>query len=241
MKDTIKITDKGTTKMIAHRGASGLERENTLPAFIAAGNRSYFGAECDIHVTKDGKYVVYHDDETGRLCDKNVVIEETEFSTLRALKLKEPDSETFSETLKIPTPEEYLSVLSRYGKVAVIELKNAMKPANICEIIEICKQCYSLDRIVFISFCFENLVEVRKILPKQPVQFLCGDWSDELEEKLSSHRFDLDIGWWSLNEERIRSLHDKGIKINCWTCDDAEKAEQLALWGVDFITTNILE
>ena len=77
MKDTIKITDKGTTKMIAHRGASGLERENTLPAFIAAGNRSYFGAECDIHVKKDGKYVVYHDDETGRLCDKNVVIEET--------------------------------------------------------------------------------------------------------------------------------------------------------------------
>lgn len=32
-------------KIIAHRGVSGLERENTCAAFIAAGNRSYYGME----------------------------------------------------------------------------------------------------------------------------------------------------------------------------------------------------
>ena len=53
--------------MIAHRGLSGLERENTYPAFIAAGNRSYFGIETDIHKTADGEFVVIHDETTERV------------------------------------------------------------------------------------------------------------------------------------------------------------------------------
>ena len=48
--NTIKI-NKGTTLMVAHRGVSGLERENTAAAFVAAGNRSYYGVETDIHRT----------------------------------------------------------------------------------------------------------------------------------------------------------------------------------------------
>ena len=42
--DTIKI-NRGNTRMIAHRGVSGLETENSIPAFVAAGNRSYYGVE----------------------------------------------------------------------------------------------------------------------------------------------------------------------------------------------------
>ena len=34
--DTVKFLDKGNIKMIAHRGVSGLERENTNAAFVAA-------------------------------------------------------------------------------------------------------------------------------------------------------------------------------------------------------------
>ncbi len=41
--------------MVAHRGLCGLEPENSIPAFVAAGNRSYYGVESDVHVTADGK------------------------------------------------------------------------------------------------------------------------------------------------------------------------------------------
>ena len=64
--DTIKIETNGV-KMIAHRGLSGIERENTCPAFVAAGNRSYYGVETDVHVTKDGKFVIIHDETTERI------------------------------------------------------------------------------------------------------------------------------------------------------------------------------
>ena len=45
--NTVKF-NKQSVKMVAHRGVSGLERENTCAAFVAAGNRSYFGIETDV-------------------------------------------------------------------------------------------------------------------------------------------------------------------------------------------------
>ena len=42
MMDTIKIPDHGKTKIVAHRGLSGIERENTCSAFVAAGFLAVF-------------------------------------------------------------------------------------------------------------------------------------------------------------------------------------------------------
>lgn len=66
MHNTEKV-NLANVQMIAHRGVSGLERENTNAAFIAAGNRSYYGIETDVHRTKDGHYVIFHDDNMLRL------------------------------------------------------------------------------------------------------------------------------------------------------------------------------
>ena len=76
--DTVKI-DKNATRMIAHRGLSGIEPENTNAAFIAAGNRSYFGIETDVHRTADGKFVVIHDDTTDRVCEEDLSVENSLF------------------------------------------------------------------------------------------------------------------------------------------------------------------
>ena len=38
--NTILFENKGKIKRIAHRGLSGLEKENTCPAFVAAGVKS---------------------------------------------------------------------------------------------------------------------------------------------------------------------------------------------------------
>ena len=77
--DTLKL-DKGSIKMIAHRGLSGIERENTAAAFVAAGNHSYFGIETDVHRTADGKYIIIHDDVTGRVAVDNYPVEQTDLT-----------------------------------------------------------------------------------------------------------------------------------------------------------------
>ena len=63
----------------------------------------------------------------------------------------------------------------------------------------------------------------------------------KIMEKVKEHRFDVDVAYRALTEERIRELHEAGIKINCWTVNTVEEGERLAAWGVDYITTNILE
>ena len=223
-----------SVKMIAYRGLSGIEMENTSAAFKAACERSYYGIETDVHVTKDGKYIIFHDDGTGRLCEQNLIIEKTDFEILRSLKFKDGISE-------MPTLSEYLQVVSRYKKVAVIELKKPMRENNIEEIIEICKREYTLDKIIFISFDIENLVAVRKLLPKQKIQLLADKFNGELIKSLKEYEFDLDIRYDLLTKEKIKELRENDIIINCWTCDDRQKAEELIGFGVDFITTNILE
>ena len=47
-RETVKLNAKGKVQIIAHRGMSALETENTAAAFIAAGNSSCYGVETDI-------------------------------------------------------------------------------------------------------------------------------------------------------------------------------------------------
>ena len=240
--ETIKLKQKKDTRMVAHRGLSGIERENSLSAFVAAGNLDYFGMECDVHVTKDGKYLIFHDDTTGRICEKDFRIEETDFEELSHLRLLASGKEgVYDRAHLIPTLKEYLEVCARYQKVAVIELKNAMQEKNIAEIIEICKAEYDLAKIIFISFSYENMVTVRKLLPQQKLQYLVDFYTDDLIGKLKKYNFDLDINYRSLTAENVKLLHENGVEINCWTCNSAESAAALIEWGVDYITTEILQ
>ena len=59
--------------------------------------------------------------------------------------------------------------------------------------------------------------------------------------RCAADRLDVDIKYTALTPENIKAAHRAGLVVNCWTVDDPKVAETLALWGVDYITTNILE
>ncbi len=237
--DSIKM-NAADTRMVAHRGLSGIEPENTLASFIAAGNRSYYGIETDVHRTADGKFVVVHDDDTLRVSGENLPVEGTDFDTLRALALKTESGETRVD-LHIPTLKEYIATCRRYDKVAVLELKNEFSAEDIKKICDEINDLDYLPNVIFISFSFINLVYIRELYPTQTVQFLTNTYAEDLLQILQVHKFDVDILYTELNPERIRAFHDHGIKVNCWTCDDKEFGEMLAGAGIDFISSNILE
>lgn len=235
-----KKINNGNTKMVAHRGLSGIERENTIAAFVAAGNRSYFGIETDVHKTKDGKYVVFHDDSTGRIALDNVVISDSTCDLLSAVRLTDTNGKTRTD-LHIAMLDEYLRVCKRYEKKCVLELKGGYSKEEIGEIIDIINSEEYLEGVIFISFNLQNLITLRELLPKQPAQYLICEVNDEIIATLKKYELDIDVFWSALTEENVKLLHGNGIKINTWTVDDAERGETLVSWGVDFITTNILE
>ena len=239
MRDTIHIPNRGTTKIIAHRGVSGLETENTAAAYIAAGNRSYWGIETDIYRTSDGHYICNHDGSSGRICDVNLVMEQSTLKELRALRLKDIDGKSDRADLMLCIPSEYRKICESYGKVCVAELKSAFTPEEIAEIIDIFDGY--LDRTCFISFKYQNLELIKKLRSEQHCQFLTNDWDKELPQKLSAAGMGLDISYTELSERKVRLCHEAGVEVNCWTVDTLKDAEKLIRWGVDQITTNILE
>lgn len=241
--DTLKMNHTGNVRMIAHRGVCGLEKENTAAAFVAAGNRSYFGIETDIHETADGKFIIIHDDNTQRVAGCEYIVEQTDFETLRSIKLFDRKSEQIRADLVLPTLEEYISICQRYEKVAVLELKNAMKKETILQILQVIEQMAYLDKTVFISFAISNLIVLREAYPQVAIQYLVEKIEDlpALIETLKKYRFDLDAKHTAIKEEMVPVLHENGIEINVWTVNTVERAERLQEIGVDYITTNIVE
>jgi len=239
--NTVKVENKGNTKMVAHRGLSGLERENTCAAFVAAGNRSYFGIECDIYRTVDGKFVVFHDSKTTRIGIDTLEIRESTYETLRSIRLTDMNGERCRNDLRIADLDEYLSICKRYGKVSVLELKKGFSEEDLAEVVATVEKYEYLDSTVFISFYYEQLEAVKKLRPKATAQFLISEFEDGLIDKLKAGNMDLDIYYKTLTEDRIALCHENGIKVNCWTVDDPAVAEKLISWGVDYITSNILE
>lgn len=242
--NTIKVSD-GKVKMIAHRGLSGLERENTCSAFVAAGNRSYFGIETDVHRTADGQYVIIHDENTERVSGGryNINVEESDYSAVSRIVLPDIDGSTNRQDIKIPLLIDYIKICKKYEKKAVLELKNYFEEKYILEIIEIIKGEEYLENIIFISFNFENCKTLRKLLPTHDIQWLLAqEITDELLATLNEYRLNLDTAYQAIiSKDIVDKVHALDLTVNCWTCDTKEVAERMIEYGVDYITTNILE
>lgn len=238
--DTIKFYKKNV-KMIAHRGLSGLELENTMAAFIAAGNRTYYGIECDVHKTIDGVFVIIHDDNTKRIANINKVIKESTYEQLLELNLNRLIDEQPKEYLKIPTLSEYLDNCRKYRKQCFIELKKNLNETDINKVIEIINKRNYLEESTFISFHIENLIKIRNINKDIKVQFLTSDFNDEILNLLINYNLDLDMNYQNITKEVVSKVHKANLEVNVWTVNDPMNAERLVSWGVDYITTNILE
>ncbi|MGN1345141.1 MAG: glycerophosphodiester phosphodiesterase, partial [Eubacteriales bacterium] len=141
--------------------------------------------------------------------------------------------------LMLCTPYEYKKICRKYEKVCVPELKSNFTLEEIREIMDIFGD--HLDRTCFIAFNIANLDHVKTVRPEQTCQFLSGKWDDSYPEMLAARGMGLDIYFPELTAERIQACHAHGIEVNAWTVDNPEDAKRLIAWGIDYITTNILE
>lgn len=233
--------DTQSVKMIAHRGWSSAECENTAAAFIAAGNRSYYAIECDVHLTKDGQFVIIHDATTGAVCDTDLTVADSTWADLSALVLHDKNG-IVRQDQRIPLLEDYLRICKTYGKVAEIELKAAFSREDIGRIVDLCRDTIGLEQVMFVSFDINNLLYVREFTDA-PAQYVCKTFhSTDIRTVMQEKDIDLAIKeTWLTKKEHLDELHDWGFSVNAWTVNDPARAAQLAEWGVDFITTDVLE
>ena len=238
--NTIKV-DRKNVRMVAHRGLSGIERENTNSAFVAAANRSYYGIETDIRRTKDGRFVVNHDMNLERVAGENIPVEEVTLAMLENVVLFDKDGTKSRADLRPCSLENYISICKKYEKHCVLELKSDFTEEEAARIVEIIDSFGYAEHVTYISFSYENLLKIRAIRPSQTVQYLFSEVTEDKIARVIADRIDVDVRYSSLTAENIGRFHDAGLEVNCWTVDKKEDAERLVDYGVDYITSNILE
>ena len=234
--------DDGKIKFIAHRGLSVEAYQNSLDAFILAGqDEKIYGIETDIWMTSDGGMVCMHDrDSLKGVKDINKVTLATATSTpLKA-----------NENVCAPTIQQYLQVCANYGKVAIIELKDdSMTHENLDSLMQIVAD--SGAKATYISFHFDLLDYIRskdsevelQLLSFKGVVGLINDpkltYSQEMQLVIDK-RMNLSCNYQFLAKEVAERFHAAGLKVGVWTTNDPRTAICCAAdFHADYITTDV--
>ncbi len=227
------------TLMVAHRGFSSVYPQNTLPAFGGAAEAGFDGFELDVHTTKDGKWVVIHDDTVDKMTDGTGEVDNFTLEEIRSLKIDGGNGIENYTDLKVPTLEEALAVCDSSDIFPVIEIKKCdMK--YLPSLKEYLDEKGLSGKTVIISFTKEYMEAYRAL-------------DGEIEMLYLSHNPSKDeIDWCKENDFGINYNHKKlykcfgainyakkqGVKIAAWTVDNTLCKDIMVLFGAEIITTN---
>ena len=227
------------TKIIAHRGFSGIAPENTLSAFQKAIECGAEYLELDVHQSKDGSIVVIHDasvDRTGSNGKKGAVAEMTDME-LAAVKVGYADK--FGDQYKsekIPTLREVLTRTK--GKIKVcLEIKVYSVEEAVLKIV---REVGVQDEVIIFSFYYPVLAKIRKLDKTIPILYLINsadattiEYAGVIESKA------IGVGpKTTITKEYLDQAHASGIEVWKWTVDDEQEMEKLGGIGVDGLITN---
>ncbi len=232
----------GTMRMIAHAGYSAVAPENTLPAYVAAGESDFWGAECDIQRTRDGVWILMHDETVDKMTDGTGRVDEMTYAELMELNVDNGNHIEDYPNLKLATLEEYLDVCKEYGLHPVIEIKDNADPDTVEEVAAILLAREEKEMFSIISFGREICLRVKQLMPDISVYYLIS-YEDVLQEDIDfaveNHLDGMDIHVY-LPDDYIKAVVRSGLDVFVWTIDDLENAERFYRLGVNAITTNSL-
>jgi len=232
------VSTGGTTKIWAHRGASGFAPENTLEAFQLGLDKGADGIELDVHLSKDGEVMVFHDltlqrmtGQPGRICD---------FTLTELKKLDFP----------IPTLGEVYQLVNDYTRENPREITINVELKTYEELYPdlpdklVCMETQlNSARVIYSSFNHYSLQTIRQVNPAAQIGLLYN------MGLVDPHRYAthlqanaLHAPWRILAAlpQTIKDCHAAGIAVHAWTVNDPAVLEMLSAAGVDAVITDTL-
>ena len=233
-------------EIIAHRGASHEAPENTVAAARLAFAQNADAVEIDVHLSRDRKIVVMHDDNTRRTTGHHAPIAEQSLADLKKLDAGSWKNARF-ENERVPQLEEILAVVPP-GKRFFIEVKcGAEIVAALARVLaEALQNGFQASQLVVIGFDFETLSAAKRALPELPMLWLL-ELSREarpavktiIEAARAANFEGVDVGAGThLDAALVEEFHAAQLQFYVWTVDDFAEARRLQTLGVDGITTN---
>jgi glycerophosphoryl diester phosphodiesterase len=239
----------------AHRGGSSLWPENTLEAFEGAAALGFRYIETDLHTTKDGAIVCFHDPTLERTTNGRGRVVDHTLSELRALdpgyRFTE-DGRTFpfrGKGLRIPTLEEALAVHPELKlNVEIKQEAPSMESALWREI----------DRLgahhrLLVAAAHDPIMHRFRAarpggrMPTSPgIRGVARFWVGARTglARLDRYAFDaLQVpttyrGVTIVDRRFVETAHAHGLHVHVWTIDDRAEMTRLLDLGVDGLMTD---
>lgn len=243
LKKFTSLTDEKLENvyLVAHRGLSAVNPENTAPSFDAAGRHGgYFGLECDTHMTTDGVWMVLHDEELSSIYNGSGDVKTFSFDELMKLEVVRGANIENYPDLKMCTLQEYIDICKKYNCRPIIEIKDPRTETMQSFYDFIVKNEIAYDCTI-ISFIIDDLRTLHKIDEKLDMWYLVDYLSDKniAEAKQSGcSGMDFSSVFNACRPEYIKKLQDNKLVAACWTVDDKETLDAMLQSGVKYITTN---
>ena len=226
--------------LTAHRGVTASAPENSIPSYEKAVEEGYYAAECDIQLTKDGYWVLCHNDDVGRFLRvgdvKDFTLEELrEFTYMSGANFWEYQDE------RIPTLDEFLDVFVGSQTRPQIEIK-ASSYDQLDSIVKAVEDKGMVEQAMIISFDLEQLKVIHELNPDIELWYLMDEIT---EETIAEAQAIGDNVWLSANFEMndtdsIQLAVDAGVPVSFWTVNTVEDAKMLYDMGIRYIETDIL-
>lgn len=173
-------------RIIGHRGAAGLELENTLASLRKARELGVHGVEFDVRMTKDRRLVLCHDPDLARVSDTDMKISDHTFANLRKIKLKNGEV--------IPSLEDALEVLT--DTWSIVELKSTDCTPELLSILD----AFPNNRVTIATFNHDYAAELEKLRPDLHIFLAENLLATEIIRVVRKARADgLDLNAWLLN------------------------------------------
>ena len=224
----------------AHRGGAGRWPENTMPAFQGAIDLGYRYIETDVHATRDGVLLAFHDDRLDRVTDRQGVIAEMDFQDVARARVAGQEPIPRLEELLLAWPEARINIDPKRD--------NAVGP-----LIRVLRDCDAIERVCVTSFSGARTAAVRKALgpklctglgPADTTRMRFGSWSGPLGflwggyeggcAQIPTHQYGIRL----VDSTFVGYAHEKGLQVHVWTIDDPVEMNRLLDVGVDGLMTD---
>jgi glycerophosphoryl diester phosphodiesterase len=222
----------------AHRGGNEFAPENSFRAFKNAVDIGYKYLETDVHLTKDGFLIAFHDDTLDRVTDKSGLIRDLTLSEIKKAKIAGTD--------EIPLLSELLNSFTDCFFNIDCKVDETVQP-----LINLINNKDFINRVCIGSFSQKRINFIRKSLGKDvktsmgPAEVILSKFLSytTLGYNFKSSYTSIPIKRYGINlleERNINYLKSNNQKVIAWTINDEDQMKMLINIGVDGIMTDNL-
>ena len=238
-KDFFNIIKNSKSKLIGHRGLGHIYPENTAFAVEKAFEIGMFGVEVDIYQTRDGEFVIIHDDTLDRTTNGTGSVENLNYDYISSLKIDGGNGNpSYYTDLKIPKIEDLLKILQRYNKYLFLELKGTIY--NYDKLFAIMDKYKVRDKVVFLSFNYTLLSEIRNKDKNIMLGYNANISNSNIDNCIVLGNSFISTPTSYVTEDLIKYAHNNNVAIISYSATSIMQFRDQMDLGVDLMTTDFL-